>query len=213
MAKEAAEEQGSNSLISRAKQGDMAAFEELILQHEKTVYNVALRMMNHSEDARDISQEVLIKAFRNIANFDERSSFSTWLYRITVNTCIDEMRKRKGKQSLSLDNELEDDEGTWKREIADDGDTPEESLMRKEEKSELLMALETISQDYKTVFILRDMRGLTYEEIADITGLALGTVKSRISRARNYIKQEIYRMWERNGTEPRQKNRKEGENP
>lgn len=211
MVKEAAADQGSNSLISRAKQGDMAAFEELILQHEKTVYNVALRMMNHSEDARDISQEVLIKAYRNIANFDERSSFSTWIYRITVNTCIDEMRKRKGKQNLSLDNEFEDDEGTWKREIADDGDTPEESLMRKEEQSEILMALETISEDYKTVFILRDIRGLSYEEIAEITGLALGTVKSRISRARNYIKQEIYRIWERNGNKPRHKTRKEGE--
>lgn len=188
----------------------MAAFEMLVEQHEKIVYNVTLRMMNHSEDAKDISQEVWVKAFRSIANFDERSAFSTWIYRIAVNTCIDEMRKRKGKQSFSLDQELEDEEGTWKYEVADDGETPEESLLRKETKNEIILALETISEDYKTVFVLRDMQGLSYDEIAEITGLALGTVKSRISRARNYIKEEIFKIWERNGTKPRHKNRKEG---
>ena len=94
-------DQNEARLVKRAKQGDMHAFEELILQHEKIVYNVALRMMNHSEDAKDISQEVFLKAYRNIGNFDERSQFSTWIYRITANTCIDEMRKRKGRQSFS----------------------------------------------------------------------------------------------------------------
>lgn len=213
MATEASAEQGSKLLISRAKQGDMAAFEMLVVQHEKIVYNVTLRMMNHSEDAKDISQEVWVKAYRSIANFDERSAFSTWIYRIAVNTCIDEMRKRKGKQSISLDNELEDEDGTWKYQVADDGDTPEESLLRKEIKNEIITALETISEDYKTVFVLRDIQGLSYDEIAEITGLALGTVKSRISRARNYIKEEIFKIWERNGTKPRHKNRKEGGNP
>lgn len=213
MAKEAPEDQNQKALLLKAKEGDMVAFEELVLQHEKIVYNVALRMMNHSEDAKDISQEVFIKAYRSIANFDERSTFSTWIYRITVNTCIDEMRKRKGKQNLSLDNELEDEEGTWKQEVADDGDTPEETLMRKEEKNEITMALNAISQDYKTVFILRDVRGLSYEEISEITGLALGTVKSRISRARNHLKEEIFKIRERSGTDTRHKGRKEGENP
>ncbi len=211
MTGEISAKQDSENLIFQAKQGDMAALEALIIQHEKIVYNVALRMMNHAEDAKDISQEVFLKAYRNIASFDERATFSTWIYRITINTCIDEMRKRKGKQPLSLDNEFEDEEGTWKQEIADESDTPEESLMRKEEKSEILMALKTISVDYKTVFILRDIRGLSYDEIADITGLALGTVKSRISRARNHLKKEIFQIWERNGSEPRHNARKEGE--
>jgi len=213
MVNETPAEQESKVLISKAKQGDMTAFEELILQHEKIVYNVALKMMNYSEDAKDISQEVFIKAYRSIANFDERSTFSTWIYRITVNTCIDEMRKRKGKQNLSLDNEIEDEEGTWKQEIADDSRTPEESLIQKEEKNEILMALEMISEDYKTVFILRDIRGLSYEEIAEITGLALGTVKSRISRARKHLKNEIINIRERNGTYSRHKSRKEGRIP
>lgn len=185
--------------ISKAKQGDMAAFEELILQHEKMVYNVALRMMNHSEDAKDISQEVFIKAYRNISNFDERSTFSTWIYRITTNTCIDEMRKRKGKQTFSLDNEFEGEKSNWKREVADDADTPEKSILKKEEKNEILMAMEGVSEEYKMVFILRDIQGLSYEEISDILDLTLGTVKSRISRARKNIKEEIYKIREQNG--------------
>ena len=131
-------DQNEARLVKRAKQGDMHAFEELILQHEKIVYNVALRMMNHSEDAKDISQEVFLKAYRNIGNFDERSQFSTWIYRITANTCIDEMRKRKGRQSFSLEEELESEEGSMQRQVADAGETPEESMLREEQKSEIL---------------------------------------------------------------------------
>ncbi|MBQ3568676.1 MAG: sigma-70 family RNA polymerase sigma factor [Anaerotignum sp.] len=197
-------------LIRRAKQGDMLAFEELILQHEKIVYNLALRMMNHSEDAQDISQEVFLKAYRSLQNFDERSAFSTWLYRITHNTCIDEMRKRKGKQSYSLEEELESADGSMQRQVADAGDTPEESLMRKEQKSEILQALDTLSEEHKAAIILRDVKGMAYEEIAEILELSLGTVKSRISRARNQLKTEILKMREQNEKSSRHKEGKEG---
>ncbi|MBR2383612.1 MAG: sigma-70 family RNA polymerase sigma factor [Anaerotignum sp.] len=197
-------------LIRRAKQGDMLAFEELILKHEKIVYNVALRMMNHSEDAKDISQEVFLKAYRSLGNFDERSQFSTWLYRITHNTCIDEMRKRKGKQSYSLEEELENEEGSMQRQIADEGDTPEESLLREEQKSEILQALDTLSEEHKAAVILRDVKGLSYEEIAEILELSLGTVKSRISRARNQLKKEILKIREQNEKSFRHKEGKEG---
>ena len=197
-------------LIAKAKQGDMQAFEELILKHEKIVYNVALRMMNHSEDAKDISQEVFLKAYRNIKNFDERSMFSTWLYRITTNTCIDEMRKRKGKQNYSLEEELENEDGSMQRQIADEGDTPEESLMRGEEKGEILQALDTLSEEHRVAIILRDVKGLSYEEISEIIELPMGTVKSRISRARNQLKNEILKIRERNDGKLRHKKGKEG---
>ena len=197
-------------LIRKAKQGDMFAFEELILKHEKIVYNVAFRMMNHSEDAKDLSQEVFIKAYKNLEKFDERSSFSTWLYRITTNTCIDEMRKRKGKQSYSLEEELENEEGSMQRQIADEGDTPEESLLRNEQKSEILQALDTLSEEHKAAIILRDVKGLSYEEIAEILELSLGTVKSRISRARNQLKNEILKLREQNEKSVRHKEGKEG---
>ena len=197
-------------LIRRAKQGDMLAFEELIVQHEKIVYNVALRMMNHSEDAKDISQDVFLKAYKSLENFDERSAFSTWLYRITHNTCIDEMRKRKGKYSYSLEEELENEEGSMQRQIADEGDSPEESLLREEQKSEIVQALDTLSAEHKAAIILRDVKGLPYDEIAEILELSMGTVKSRISRARNQLKTEILKRREQSGEGVRHKRRKEG---
>ena len=197
-------------LIRKAKQGDMLAFEELILKHEKIVYNLALRMMNHSEDAMDISQEVFLKAYRSLSNFDERSAFSTWIYRITHNTCIDEIRKRKGKQTYSLEEDLESEDGSMQRQVADDGDTPEESLMRKEQKSEILRALDTLSEEHKAAIILRDVKGLSYEEIAEILELSLGTVKSRINRARNQLKTEILKIREQNEKSFRHKEGKEG---
>ena len=197
-------------LIRKAKQGDMLAFEELILKHEKIVYNLALRMMNHSEDAMDISQEVFLKAYRSLSNFDERSAFSTWLYRITHNTCIDEIRKRKGKQTYSLEEDLESEDGSMQRQVADDEDTPEESLMRKEQKSEILRALDTLSEEHKAAIILRDVKGMSYEEIAEILELTLGTVKSRINRARNQLKSEILKIREQNEKLFRHKEGKEG---
>ena len=197
-------------LIRKAKQGDMLAFEELILKHEKIVYNLALRMMNHSEDAQDIAQEVFLKAYRSLANFDERSAFSTWLYRITHNTCIDEMRKRKGKQTYSLEEELENEDGSMQRQVADAGATPEESLLRAEQKSEILQALDTLSEEHKAAVVLRDVKGLSYEEIAEILELSLGTVKSRINRARNQLKSEILKIREQNEKSLRHKGRKEG---
>ena len=197
-------------LIRKAKQGDMLAFEELVLQHEKMIYNLAFRMMNHSEDARDISQEVFLKAYRSLSNFDERSAFSTWLYRITHNTCIDEMRKRKGKQNYSLEEELENEEGSVQRQVADDGDTPEEKLLREEQKSEIVQALNTLSEEHKAAIILRDVKGMSYEEIAEILEISLGTVKSRISRARNQCKAEILKIREQSGKTVRHKKGKEG---
>lgn len=203
-------DQREQEWIARAKAGDMQAFEALILQHEKIVYNVALRMMNHSEDARDISQEVFLKAYKSIGQFDERAMFSTWLYRITTNTCIDELRRRKGKQSYSLEEELESEEGSMQRQIADEGETPEESLLRAERADELKKALAQLTEEHRLAVILRDIRGLSYEEIAEIMDLPMGTVKSRISRARNQLKQEILKIRERKDDLPRHKKGKEG---
>ena len=195
--------------IRRAKRGDMDAFEKLILQHEKIVYNLAFRMMYYSEDAKDISQEVFLKAYRNIGNFDERAAFSTWLYRITYNTCIDEMRRQKGKQSYSLEDELENEDGVMQRQVADSGDTPEEAILKKEQRAEILQVLDTLSEEHKMAIILRDVKGLSYEEIAEILQISLGTVKSRISRARNQCKQEISKIRERKNVEHRHKKRRE----
>lgn len=191
-------------LVKRAKAGDMQAFEDLVLQYEKMVYNVAFRMMNHTEDAYDISQEVFIKAFRNMKNFDERSTFSTWIYRITTNACIDEMRKRKGKETQSMDKEIQGDEGGYQKEFVDSDATPEEVVVQQEDKSEIMQALDTLSEEHKTIVVLRDIRGLSYDEIAEITETSLGTVKSRLSRGRKQLQTEILKIWEQNGKKLRQ---------
>lgn len=203
-------EQSEKILVSLAKRGDMPSFEQLVLAHEKMVYHVALRMLGSSEDAKDISQEAFLKAYRSMQSFDERAAFSTWIYRITVNACIDEMRRRKGKQSVSLEREMENEEGAWALQLADERETPEQALLRREKQREILLALEKLSPEHKAVAVLRDIRGLSYEEISGILEVPLGTVKSRICRARSQLKEEILKNRERNGVSPRQKKGKEG---
>lgn len=204
-------EQSEKILVSLAKRGDMSSFEQLILAHEKMVYHVALRIFGNAEDAKDFSQEAFLKAYRNIQKFDERASFSTWIYRITVNACIDEMRKRKGKPSVSLEQEMENEDGAWALQVADERETPEEALLRREKQREILLALEQLSPEHKAVVVLRDVRGLSYEEIAEILEKPVGTVKSRICRARSQLKEEILKLREQNGFFVRLRKRKEGE--
>lgn len=197
-------------LVALAKEGDMDAFETLILRHEKIVYNIAFRMMDGGEDVKDMAQEVFLKVYRNLDRFDGKSAFSTWIYRIAVNTCIDEIRKRKGKQTYSLDAELEDEDGNYKKQFADEGATPETEMLQKELRGEVLAALETLSPEHKAAVILRDIRGYSYEEIAEMIQLPLGTVKSRISRGRAQLKEEILKIRERKTDSSRQKKGKEG---
>ena len=197
-------------LVQRAKQGNMEALEELLQRHEKIVYYIVLRTMGAGEDVKDISQEVFLKAYRNLSKFDGKSTFSTWIYRIAVNTCIDEMRKRKGKQTYSLDAELEQEDGNYQRQFADTADTPEQSLIRQELRQEVVTALEQLSPEHKTALVLREMQGFSYEEISEITQTPLGTVKSRISRAKIQLKEEILKLREQNPNSMRPNNRKEG---
>lgn len=183
--------ENTDILIKSALNGDISAFEELIIQYEKKVYNVALRVLKNPDDAMDISQEVFIKIYKNLDKFDGKASFSTWLYRITTNTCIDELRKRKGKETYSIDNDIENEEGSYKREFVDNSPTPEEQTIIKESGNEIIKAMENLSDEHRTIIILRDIEGLSYNEIADITGVSIGTVKSRISRARLSLKNII----------------------
>lgn len=195
--------------INRAKQGDLSAFERLILAYEVTVYQIACQMMNHSEDAKDISQEVFIKVFKNLKNFDGKSAFSTWIYRITVNTCIDEMRRRKGKQTVSMEAEQDLGERSVAMQFEADGKTPEESLLAKEDCIALHKAMANLSEEHSTILTLRDMQGLAYDEIADILSISMGTVKSRLARARIQLKKEFVNIAEQNGNNVRLSKRKE----
>lgn len=178
-------------LINKAKQGNTTAFEKLIVSHERNIYSIAYRMFNNEEDAKDITQEVFIKIYRNISKFDQNSKFSTWLHRICVNTCIDEIRKRKGKQTISIDETIELEDSSVKKQYMDDGLTPEETIIVKEDIEDIRKAITCLSENHKSIIILRDIQNLSYTEIADITGSSLGTVKSRLARARLQLKNII----------------------
>ena len=176
-------------LIKKAQRGDSNAFGELIEAYEKFVFNVACRMFLNPEDAADIAQEALIKAYKNIDKFDFNSSFSTWLYRITTNTCIDEMRKRKGKETYSIDEE--DEESGLSIQIKDTSPDAAETVIQQETVSEVRRAIDKLSDEHKAVIILRDIQDLSYEEVADTLGINVGTVKSRLSRARDALRKKL----------------------
>lgn len=185
-------------LAALAKQGDMAAFEALVQAHERMVYNVVYRMMQNPEDAKDLSQEVFLKAYRYLDRFDQKASFSTWIYKIAVNTAIDETRRRKGKETVSLDWQYEGEDGAQTKQYqSDSGPSLEEQVLEREGLAEIWQAMANLSTEHRTVITLRDVEGLSYTEIAEITGTSLGTVKSRLARGRLALKELILqqRAW------------------
>ena len=181
-------------LIQKSQRGDMDAFEQLLFRYEKKVYAIAYKYMGNAEDASDLAQEALIKAYQSIGTFRGESSFGTWIGRITANKCLDELRKRKKMQTTSLDEEVNLEEGSVQKEIASEADTPEQHTIRQETVhyvQQKLQKLNQMKEEYRMVLVLRELEGHSYEDIADMLNCSLGTVKSRISRARNYLKELV----------------------
>jgi len=173
--------------LERVKKGDVSVFEIIVNLYEKKVYNTALRMCKNSEDAFDISQEVFLKVYKSIYSFKGESSLSTYIYRITYNMCIDFLRKQKKQNSVSLTNE--DDEGNIiELDIKDNKAGPVEAFEAKERGEVLKNCINELSDIHREMIVLRDIEGLSYKEIAEIIGIEEGTVKSRIVRARNNLK-------------------------
>ncbi len=168
-------------ILARARRGELDAFEELVRQYEKRVYAVALRSSGSPEDAADITQEVFLRAWRSIESFRGDSGFSTWLFRITMNLCVDHARHKNAQpQTQPLVVGEEDAE----RPIPDTAPTPEEHLENSELGRELAAALDEVSEEHRRIVLLRDVSGLSYTEIAEVLEISEGTVKSRLSRAR-----------------------------
>lgn len=174
-------------LIEKSVQGDVESFEKLIVKYNRYVYNIAFRMMGSEEDAKDMSQETLIKAFKAIGQFKMESNFSTWLYRITINVCKDELRKRK-ETVLSYDAPLTEDEVTLKDTLKDETYNPLLIYEKLELRSSIENALNQLSEDSKSVVILKDIMGYSYEEIGAILEIPIGTVRSRLNRSRTALK-------------------------
>ena len=175
-------------LIKKAREGNVPAFEELIRNYQQMVYNIALRMCGNEDDASDIAQETLIKIFRSIRDFKGDSKFSTWIYRITTNVCLDYLRKNKKNAGRFINPEFETDDGSLEVEIKDPAPQPEEVAERKEVQRAVQEAIDKLSEDHRTVIVLRDINNLSYEEIAVILNCSEGTVKSRINRARSALR-------------------------
>ena len=173
-------------LIQRASAGDSAAFNQLLGMHEKRMYAVALRMCGNADDAQDCLQEAMLRIFRAISGFKAQSSFSTWVYRITMNTCLDELRRRKSRPNTSLDGLL--DTG-WSP--VDGQETPEQHAVRREMRGGILKAIRELPEDMRSAVLLRDVEGYSYEEIAGILDANVGTIKSRISRGRERLREKI----------------------
>jgi RNA polymerase sigma-70 factor (ECF subfamily) len=174
------------ALIKRIKKGDTEAFDQLVRNYEKKVYNTALRYCKNPDDAFDISQDVFLRVYRYIYDFKGESTFSTWIYRITVNLCTDYIRKGQNNKTIPLYAGDEDDE--YELPLPDDAPTPEERYETKEKIEYLKKAIDSLPDDHREIIVMRDINGLQYEEIARALEINIGTVKSRISRARDKLK-------------------------
>lgn len=167
-------------LIALAQQGDQSAFEQLLDHYQKPVYHQALRLVGNPEDAADVAQEVFIKVWKHLPSFRGESSFSTWLYRLTDNAALDLIRREKKRRG---DSSLDDDESALTL-PADPAPTPHQAIEQKELHQAVADGLAQLSEEHRQVLVMREINGLSYEEIGSILGLSPGTVKSRIARAR-----------------------------
>lgn len=189
--------QGDELLLKRACKGDVQAFEELMQSHESRIYAIALRMMGNREDAQDCAQEAMVRIYRAMGSFKGQSALATWIYRITMNTCLDELRRRKARKVTSLDSLV--DTG-WSP--TDTGDTPEEHGLRVEKQAALNQAIQSLPDDMRAAIILRDVKGYSYDEIASILDANVGTIKSRISRGREKLREILSKQSELFGRTP-----------
>ena len=174
-----------NEIIRSVLRGNVNDFEKLVTAYEKNVYNIALRMVGDPEDAADMTQETFIKAYRALSSFRGYSKFSSWLYRIASNVCLDFLRSRSRHPQVSLSTVDEDDRATF--ELPDMRQNPEEQLMKKLGMEAVRRGLEQLPEQQRQILVLRELGGLSYAELAQTLGLEEGTVKSRIFRARKRL--------------------------
>ncbi len=178
-------------LIQRFKDGDKSSFEKLVKKYEAKVFNTIYSLIGDSMEADDIAQEVFMKVYQRLEGFNFESKFTTWLYRITVNTSLDHMRKRKTKV-VSLDSE----DGKRIKELLYLSIDPSEALERRELQEMIQMLLNSISPKYRTVLVLKEIEGLSYKEISKAIGCSIGTVESRLFRARAELRRRLEPYYE-----------------
>jgi len=170
-------------LVARAKSGDDEAFAQLMRDNETRIYNLTLRMTGNPEDAMDLAQEAFLNAWRGLKFFKGDSAFSTWVYRLASNACIDHLRRKKRRKDIDLPMPVDEEDDSLP-DIPDERFRPEQELERQELRQAVADGLSQLSNEHRQVLVMREINGLSYQEIADVLDLEAGTVKSRIARAR-----------------------------
>lgn len=177
-------------LIRRCQEGDKVAFAQLVRANQQMVFNLLHRLIPDWMDLEDIAQDVWVKVYQSISKMKNYASFKTWLHRIAVNTYYDKMRKFGHRVEISLDEPINDDEN----QIIDIPDTkllPEDLILNAEWKNYVEEKIKSLPEQHRLIIVMRDVQNLSYDEIAEVTGLSLGTVKSRIARAREKLVSEL----------------------
>ena len=181
-------------LLLKAIQADEdGAFDKLILRYQDMVFNICYQIMRDYDEARDCAQDTFIKIFKSIKKFRGESQFSTWIYRIAVNTCKNSLSSLSGrikKKSLSIDNPFKNEEEKT-LELKDSSASPEELFLQQEDEKLVLNSIHSLPTNKRILIILRDLEGKSYDEIAEITGLKLGTIKSKLARSRELLKARL----------------------
>ncbi len=184
-------ENNDKLLIDRCKRGDRDAYDALVRAYEKRVYNLAYRLSGNYDEANDISQDAFLRVFQALKLFRGEANFSTWLFRIVTNVYLDRRKRTRNKQHLSLEEYIELDENSVARQIEDPGPTPD-VLAETHERTALLQTAITALPDYqRTMVVLYHTEGLSYDEIAEVLSLPIGTVKSRLNRARLTLREKL----------------------
>src|SRR5512142_3059196 len=185
------------ALVTAAKAGDMGAFEELVRRYDRNVFRIAQHITQNREDAEDVVQDAFLKAFQNLEQFQGQSKFYTWLVRIAVNEALMRLRRRRPERMVSLDEDIKTDEDTMPREVADWSPNPEQQYNQAELKDILGKTIQGLPTSFRTVFVLRDVEGLSTEETAEALELSIPAVKSRLLRARLQLRERLNKYFKK----------------
>ena len=188
-----------SQLVAKAREGDLAAFNELVQRYDRKIFRLAKHITQNDEDAEDVLQETFLKAFEHLGDFQGQSKFYTWIVRIAVNESLMKLRKRKSDRTVPLDEPVDTGEDQVVREVAVWEDNPEQKYSREEMAKILEEAVDTLRPAFRTVFVLRDIEELSTEETAEALGISIPAVKSRLLRARLQLREKLTRFFKRKG--------------
>src|SRR5512146_2552487 len=184
-------------LVSAARKGDIGAFEELVRRYDRNVFRIAQHITQNREDAEDVVQDAFLKAYQNLGQFQGQSKFYTWLVRIAVNEALMRLRRRRPERMVSLDEDVKTEEDTMPREVADWSPNPEQLYTQSELRDILTKTIQGLPSSFRTVFVLRDVEGLSTEETAEALALSIPAVKSRLLRARLQLRERLNKYFKK----------------